>query len=90
MGTSSFLRGASVLSVAALGFAGSAERAAPESTGGALPREAREALAEVREAAVATLGAIGADLALWGVDPVALFDGALREMQPGLSPSLLG
>ncbi|WP_437605736.1 hypothetical protein WMF20_32255 [Sorangium sp. So ce834] len=47
-------------------------------------------MGEVREAAVATLGGIGADLARWGVDPVALFDAALRETQPALSPSLLG
>ncbi|WP_437522130.1 hypothetical protein WME79_30730 [Sorangium sp. So ce726] len=57
--------------------------------GGALPYEAREAMAAVREAAVATLGGIGAELALWGVDPVARFDAALREMQPALSRSLL-
>lgn len=46
-------------------------------------------MAEVREAAVAMLGGVGADLALWGVDPVALINAAhaaLLEMQPSRSP----
>lgn len=56
--------------------------------GGAVPAEAREALGEVREAAVQTLNALGPDLARWGVDPVVLFDAALRDVHPDLGGAL--
>lgn len=58
--------------------------------GGAVPAEAREALGEVRHAAVETLSALGSDLALWGIDPVVLFDAALADVHPALTPVLLG
>ena len=57
--------------------------------GGAIPREAAEAMGEVREAAVATLSGLGSDLAAWGVDPVRLFDAAIRESHPALAGALL-
>lgn len=57
--------------------------------GGAVPVEAREALGEVREAAVETLNALGPDLARWGIAPVVLFDAALRNIHPDLSADLL-
>lgn len=58
--------------------------------GGVVPAEAREVLGEVREAAVETLSALGADLVRWGIDPVVLFDAALSDVHPALSPVLLG
>jgi hypothetical protein len=58
--------------------------------GGEVPAVAREALGEIREAAVATLNALGPDLARWGIDPVVLFEAALRDIHPTLSEALLG
>lgn len=56
---------------------------------GVIPREAAEVMGEVREAAVAALSGIGSDLAGWGIDPVKLFDAALRETHPTLCDSVL-
>lgn len=56
---------------------------------GAVPSEAREAMGEVREAAVLTLAGIGDDLAGWGIDPVRLFDAAMREAHPALAGTVL-
>jgi hypothetical protein len=57
--------------------------------GGALPREASEVLAEVREVAAATASAMGHEFSAWGIDAVALFDVAVGQVHEKLLGELV-
>jgi len=58
--------------------------------GGVIPREAKEAMSEARDAAAATLENMGAAFARWGIDdPMALFDSALGQVHSELVGALI-